>query len=237
MSKFAIGVLLVVILTSVIIASAYATKASIEVNIDRDFSVVFEFTLENSTTYNNLKTNTQLMNENTVPEAIEADFASKGHTSLTAIQFSDATIYFNDTAYSIRSTFHLTGQDIINSTIDKTAGIETFKMSTDWRKFHLNVTNGFLLYFDQSLAASLTTWKNSTTDGITTFSFSNSTANVSCAFKLPSYATNVFAVGETIIFDAPYEPPWEDKLINSPVLILIGLAVVGAIFFVYRKIR
>lgn len=236
MSKFAIGVFLVTILTSVLIASAYATTVSIEASIGRDFNVVFRFTVDNDT-YTNLKTNPQLMNENTVPEAIEADFANKGHTSLTAIQFSDVTIDFNDTAHVIHSTFHLSGQDIINSTIDKTAGIETFKMSTEWRKFHLNVTNGFLFNFEQSLAASLTNWTNSTINRIITFSFSNSTSGVSCAFKLPSYASSVFAVGESIIFDAPYEPPWEDRLINSPVLILTGLAIVGTIIFVYRKIR
>jgi hypothetical protein len=234
--KPVIGMVLAAILTSVFIASAYATTTSIEASINRDFSVVFEFAVDQAI-YADLNADPKLINETTVPKAIETDFANKGHTSLTAIQFSVATIDFNDATHVIRSTFHLSGQDIINSTIDRAAGIETFKMSTEWRKFHLNVTNGFSFNFEQSLAASLTTWTNSTVDGITTFGFSNSTANLSCAFKLPSYASNVFAVGESIIFDAPYEPPWEDRLINSPVLILIGLAIVGAIIFAYRKIR
>jgi hypothetical protein len=178
------------------------------------------------------------MNETTVPEAIWTNFVSKGHTTLNALTFSDTSIpLFNDTRSSIRSTFHLSGLDIINSTVDKTAGIETFKMSTEWRKFHLNVTNWRAFNFEQSLAAPLNTWTKSTIDGVITFSFSNSTANMSCAFKLPSYATNIFAVGESIVFDAPYEPPWEDKLINSPVLILVGLAMLGGIILVYRKIR
>jgi hypothetical protein len=110
-------------------------------------------------------------------------------------------------------------------------------MNTDWRKFSLNITTGFSFDFSQSLATPLAEWTNSTVEGITSYNYSNPTAGVSCSFSLPNYASNMVVVGDIMIFDAPYEPPFEDKLINSPILILVGLAIVGAIVFVYRKIR
>ena len=230
MRKFAIGVFLAAVLASMSITSTYASTVSIGASISQDFSFVFQINVDNETIYTNLKTNPKLMNETTVPETIARARAN-------ALVYSNATIDFNNTSRSIRSTFDLSGQGIINSTIDKGAGVENFQMSTEWRKFFLNVTGNFYFNFTQDLAAPLTGWTNSTANGITSFSFSNSTADVSCTFELPSSATNILRIGETISFDVPYQTPWVDKLIDSPILILIGLAIVGVVIFVYRKIR
>jgi hypothetical protein len=217
-----------------VIASAYASSVSIEVSIERDFNVVFQFTIDNATLYESLKAT---MNAVTVPDAILRDFFSKNKNSLLdALQYSEPSISF-PTSNSIRSAFRLYGSGIINSTVDRVAMVETFRMNTAWREFNLTITGDFFYNFTQSLATSLAEWNESTVDGITSFTYSNPTAGVSCSFKLPAYATNAFAVGETIFFDAPYEPPWEDKLINSPILILIGLAIAGVVVFAYRKIR
>lgn len=229
------GVFLVAVLAGVLITSTYATTVSIEANISQDFNVVFQFTVDNAT-YTNLKTHSNLMNKTTLPEAIQKSFSSKGNSTLNALEFSNTTIEFNDTARSISSAFDLSGQGIISSTIDRTTSIETFTMNTEWRKFYLNITNNFSFNFTQDLAAPLTGWTNRTVNGITSFS-SNSTAGMSCTFNLPSSATNILRIGETISFDVPYQTPWGDKLIDSPILILIGLAIVGVIIFVYRKTR
>ncbi len=230
------GVFLATVMAGVLITSTYAATVSIEANISQDFNVVFQFTVDNGN-YTNLKTHTNLMNETTVPETIQKSFLSKGNSTLNALEFSNATIYFNDTARSIRSAFQLSGQGIISSTIDRAASVENFQMSTEWRKFFLNITKSFYFNFTQDLAAPLTGWTNSTVNGIFSFSFSNSTTGVACTFELPSSATNILRMGETISFDVPYQTPWGDKLIDSPILILIVLAIVGLVIFVYRKIR
>lgn len=127
MKKYVIGVLLAIVLTGVLITSTYAMTVSIEASIGRDFAVVFEFTVDNGAIYTNLKNSPQLMNETTVPSSIWTDFVSKGHTNLNALTYSDVAIFFNDTRNSIRSTFHLSGLDIINSTIDKQRALRPSK--------------------------------------------------------------------------------------------------------------
>jgi len=212
-----------------------SVRASVEVeaNITRDFKIVFKLANIETTIYENIKTN-GLMTEDTVPRAIWENFVNKG---LFGLEYFSNSINFNDTTRSIHSTFSLRGPSIMNSTIDRAASVETFRMNTEWRKFYLNITGGFSFNFTQILVTPLSEWTEETVEKITSFSYSNLTAGVSCLFKLPNYASNIIAIGETIIFDAPFEPPWEDKLINSPILILIGLAIVGVIVFAYRKIR
>ena len=235
MGKHAFALLLAVILPSVLIASAYGSTASIEVNINhvnQTLSVSFEFTV-NNVTYANLKNNSSLLNATSVPRAIQTEFTSKGHTGLT---YSDAAISYNDTSYSILSMFQLSGQGVVSSAINRVAGVQSFQVSTTWREFSLNITD-LVFNFTADLGTPLTQWTNSTVSGTTSFSLSNSTKGVSCTFELPSSATNVARTGTTISFDMPYQVPWEDKLIDSPILVLIALAVVGLIIFVYRKTR
>jgi hypothetical protein len=233
--KHAVALLLAVALTSLLIASAYASTASIEVsinNVNQELSVTFEFVMDNIT-YTSLKSNSGLLNATSVPRAIQTEFTKEGHTGLT---YSNAAISYNGANDSILSTFQLSGQGVVSSTIDRTAGIESFQVSTTWREFSLNIT-GLFFNFTLNLGTPLTQWTNSTVNGITSFVFSNSTAGVSCTFELPGSATNIARTAQTISFNVPYQVPWEDKLIDSPILVLIALAVVGLIVFVYRKTR
>jgi hypothetical protein len=227
-------VILAFVLFGIFISSAYSS-VSIEANITRDFHVVFEFTNINSTTYETLKNNALIMNETTVPETIWRNLAEKG---LVSVEYYDSSISFNDTTRSVRSAFNLRGPDVITSTINRGALIETFTANTTWRKFFLNISSNFSFNFTQTFATPLSDWnRTASPDGGTIYNFANVTAGASCSFVLPKEAKGVFIVGDAIVFDLPYEPPWEDKLINSPLLILIALAVVGAVIFVYRKVR
>jgi hypothetical protein len=233
--KSAVAFLLALVLTSLLVTSAYASTVSIQANLNsssQELNVTFEFAMDNAT-YNILKNNSSLLNATSVPRTIQTNYAKEGHTGLT---YSNAQIFHNDKNSSIISTFQLSGQGVISSTINRATGIESFQLSTMWRKFALNTTDLFF-NFTQDLGTSLTQWMNTTANGIPSFSFSNSTEGVSCTFELPSSATNVARVGETISFDVPYQVPFGDKLIDSPILVLIVLAVVGLIIFVYRKTR
>jgi len=232
--KSAVIMLLTLVLPSMLIASVYAS-VSIEASISRDFGVTFEFTISNVTLYNSIKNNRLIMNETTVPDAIWRNLADKGYFR---VEYFSPAISFNDTLQLVVSTFHLRGPDVINSTVNRAASTETFMANTMWRKFYLNITANFSYNFTQILAASLPEWTKSTPlDGATSFNYSDPTAEVMCSFSVRKDAANIYAVGETIIFDAPYETPWEDKLINSPALILIALAVVGLVVLAYRRIR
>jgi hypothetical protein len=233
MKKSVFSMLFAVILCMAIIGSVYATTITVESSITRDFYAVFTFSDINAPTYQNIKNNA-LMTGDTLPVQLWDNMAQKG---LLGVEFYSQSINFNDNTHSIVSAFNLRGPSIINSTIDRTVKIETFRMDTKWRKFYLNITTDFHFNFTRDLATPLSYWMNSTGGGVTSYSYSNSTAGVSFSFQLPSYARNTVVVGDTIIFDAPYEPSFEDKLINSPILILIALAVVGAVIYFYRKIR
>ena len=231
MKKSPFIMLFAVILCSALIGSVYATAVTVETSMTRDFHVVFTFSDINAIIYGNIESK---MTGDTVPTALYDNMAQKG---LLGVETYSHSIIFNDTTHSIVSAFNLRGPSIINSTINRIAKIETFRMNTAWRKFYLNVTTSFYFNFTQDFAKPLSSWTNSTSGGIKSFSYSNSTTGESFSFQLPSYASNVVVVGDTIIFDAPYESSFEDNLINSPILILIALAVVGVIIYIYRKIR
>jgi hypothetical protein len=218
-------VLFVVILFSALIASVHATSVNVETIITQNFHVVYTFLDINKIMYENIKSN---MTKDTVPTALVAQ---------KEYSIDSQTISFNDATYSIVSSFNLQGSNIINSTIDRAAKIEIFHIDTAWRKFFLNVTTDFYFNFTKDFVQPLSYWTNSTAEGVRSYSYSNSTTGVSFSFKLPRDASNIVLAGDTITFDTPYEPSFIDNLINSPILILIALAVAGVIIFFYRKIR
>lgn len=234
MKKSMLSVLFAVILCGALIGAVYATAISVDTSITQDFHVVFTFSDINSTVYQSLKNN-GLITGDTVPAALYDNMVRKG---LLGVETYSQSISFTDNTTSIVSTFNLRGPSIINSTIDRVAKTETFRVNTEWRKFYLNVTNDFHFNFTRDFATPLSHWANSTTGSATSYTYSNSTAEGALSFsiQMPSYATNKIVVGDTIIFDAPYTPSFEDNLINSPILILMALAVVGLVIYFYRKI-
>jgi hypothetical protein len=226
------GVLFAIILCNLLVVSVYATSVVVETSITQDFHAVFTFSDINATVYGNI-TSKGLMTEDTVPTALYDNMARKGHFG---VDYNSQSISFDNNTHTIVSAFNLTGSSIVNSTIDRAAKIETFQMNTAWRKFYLNITD-FQFNFTQDFTQPLSNWTNSTTGGVTSYSYSNSTTGVSFSFRLPSYASNIAVIGDTITFNTPYEPSFLDNLIDSPILILIALAVAGVLVYFYRKIK
>lgn len=232
MRKSVFGVLLMVALCNVLVASAYAASVVVETNITQNFYAVFTFSDINATIYGSIRSN---ITANTVPTALYNSMAQKGHLG---VNYNNQSISFNDTTRSIVSAFNLQGASIINiTTVNRAARTETFHMNTMWREFYLNVTTKFQFNFTRDFAQPLSSWE-SASGGVTSYSFSNSTSEgvVFCSFRLPSYASNIAVVGNIISFDAPYKTSFADNLISSPILILIVLAVAGVIIYFYRKI-
>ena len=221
MKKAAITLLVAVVLCSALIASASATAVTVETNVTQDFHVVFTFSDIPSLTYGNITSN-GLMTADTLPSALYDNMTAKG---FFGVDYYSATIDFNDTLHSIVSAFNLRGPNIVNSTIDRIASTETFRMSTSWRKFNFNITDGFAFNFTRLLAKPLSSWTNATENGVTSFHYSNITDGVPISFtlKLPTYASNIATVNDIITFDTPYTEPVTDQFIDSPMIILIAL--------------
>jgi len=111
---------------------------------------------------------------------------------------------------------------------------------TDWRRFHLNLTSDFSLNFTQLFGTPMSQWERinytdseNRTHPAYTYNCTNA-LYASSYFVLPSTATNIQIVEDTIIFEAPPAP--EDAIINSPILILGALIVVNIVVIIYRRL-
>ena len=235
MKTFMFGLLFLVVLCNMLFASAYATSIAVETSLNQDFHVVFSFSNINATVYGNLESNA-LMNKDTLPAALYHGMVQKG---LLKVEYYSQSISFNDTTDTIVTTFNLRGPSMVNSTIDRGTSVENFRMNTEWRKFYLNITEGFTSNFTRLLTKPLSSWTNATENGVTGFHYSNIMDGVpiSFALKLPSHASNVVTVEDTVTFDTPYTPSVTDQFINSPSIILIAFAIAGMIIYFYRKVR
>lgn len=233
MKKIMFGMLFLVVLCGALAGSVYATSVSVESSITQDFHVVYTFSEINSSVYENLRTNGSLTRD-TIPTTLFNSMAQKGRVRLETYSPS---ISFDNATRTIVSTFNLRGQSIVNSTINRGEETQTYQMDTTWRKFYLNVTNNFHFNFTRDFAQPVSKWTVGTTSDVRSYSYSNSTAEGSFAFsfQLPSNANNINVDGDTLTFDTPYTTTFTDNFINSPILILIALAVVGLIIFLYRK--
>jgi len=218
------------------IASVHAS-AMVQVIIDPDVHVALNLENINSTIYWAIK-DEGLINELTIPNIILGNLIQQ---NLTHVDAYTQPIVFNDSALSIYIAFSLTGSDIMNFTVDTKSMSRTYHVKTDWRKFQLNIANGFSLDFTEYFDEPVEKWQrvNYTLSGKTHpayyYNFTDSSIDPVCYFILPAAATDVQATGDIITFQCPAS--FEDSLLNSPFLILGALIVIIIAFSLYRKIR
>jgi len=238
MKKLVCAHLLFLLLIVMFITSVHAS-VTVQAIIDQDIHVAFNLENINSTIYWIIK-NENLITESTIPNIILENLEQQ------QVEVYTQPIIFNDTTSSIYVAFSLTGSDILNFTGNTKSMTRTYHVRTDWRKFQLNLTNGFLLnfadFFGEPVDDSSYEWErinytlNEKTHPAYYYNFTDSdTFDPVCYFILPAAATNVQAVEDIIFFDLPL--PFEDSLLNSPFLILGALIVINIAFFVYRKMR
>lgn len=222
------------VLFSALITSVHAS-VTIQAVIDQNIHVVFNFKNINSTIYADIKSS---LNNSTIPEIIVKNLKEQ---NLTRVVYHDSELVFNDLNKSVHATFYLSGSDILNFTL--TAMTRTYRVRTDWRKFNVNLTDRLSLNFTEYFGAPIAEWQRiNYTDPenrIHPAYFYNYTGpspfDPLWYFILPTNATNVRAVEDAIIFEAPAS--LEDTLLNSPFLILGALIVVNIAAFVYRRVR
>ena len=241
MKKLALAHLLFFLLLVTLITPAYAS-VEIQAVIDQNVHVAFDFENINSTLYNKI-VQLGVFNVSTIPRTIVKNLEER---NLTVTWGYDPELeIFNDATKSIHVEFYLSGSDIVSLTSNKTTMNRIYNVRTDWRKFHVNLTNEFLLDFTEYFAKPISQsppWQRinyTLNDKVHPAYYHNYTDMISfdplCYFILPATAINVHAVEDTIIFELP--PSFEDSLLNSPFLILGALIVVVIAFSLYRKVR
>lgn len=225
-----------------VIASVTSVHASVTVQaiIDQDIHVAFDLENINSTIYLKIK-NENLITESTLPNAILDGLEQQ---NLSRVDVFTQPIVFNDSASSIYIAFSLTGSDILNSTVSTKSMTRTCHARTDWRKFEVNITNGFSLDFAEHFSEPVERWQriNYTLDAETHPAYyyasaDSNTIDPACYFILPATATNLQARGDILTFQLPHTLSFGDSLLNSPFLILGALIIINIAFFLYRRVK
>lgn len=212
-------------------------SVTIQATIDQGIHVALNFKNINSTVYEEFRRE-PLLNRSTIPQAILNNLKQR---NLTRVAYHGSELVFNDLNKSVHATFHLSGLDILNFTF--TAMTRVFYVRTEWRKFNIDLTEPFSLNFTEYFGTPVAKWRKfnytDTENRVHPAYFYNYTGpspfDPLCYFILPTTATNVRAIGDTIIFEAPAS--LEDALLNSPFLILGAIIVANIAAFAYRRLR
>ena len=229
--------LLFFLLTVTFVTSVQAS-VTVQAIIDQDVYVAFSLENINSTIYWTIK-NEPLITVSTIPNTILKNLKQQ---NLTHVDVYTQPIVFNDSTSSIYIAFSLTGSDILNFTVNTKSMTKTYHARTDWRKFQVDLTNGFSLNFTEYFGEPVERWQrinytlSAKTHPAYYYNFTDSnTIDPACYFILPTAATNVQVTGDILTFELPLS--FEDSLLNSPFLILGALIVVNIAFFLYRRIK
>jgi len=228
--------LLLVLLVALITPSC--ASVSIQATIDQNIHVIFNFQNIDSTIYNET-IRQDSFGVSTIPQAIEESLEERDLRNAECI-YDPTQEISDDSTRSIRVELLLIGSDIIYVTINKTTMNKIYNVRTDWRKFHVNLTDNYVLDFSEYFGKPMTEWEfeNKTTPARY---YCNDTSSIEfdpiCYFTLPSRAINPHIAEDmdTIVFELPL--PLGESLLNSPFLILVALIIVNAVAVLYRKIR
>jgi len=208
--------------------------------IEQNIHVVYAIENINSTLYEKILEQ-KIFNNLTIPRAIETYFEEQNLENVE-LDYDPTKEIFNNSTNSINVEFYLSGSDVLDSTVDRSAWTKTYNVETEWRKVHVNLTDDFSLDFAEYFQKPVSEWQiiNYTINGeihpTYVYGYTDSTTfDPLCRFVLSAKATNIHATKDTIIFELPL--PLEDNLINSPFLVLGVLIIVNIALIAYRKIR
>ena len=228
---------LLVVLLVTLVTPAYAS-VTIQATMDQNIHVVFDFQNIDSIIYNET-IRQHLFNVSTIPRAIEESLEEKDLKNVECI-YDPTQEIFDDSTRSIHVDFLLVGSDIIRITINKTTTNKIYNVRTDWRKFHVNLTDDYALDFNEYFGKPIAEWEFENKTMPARYCY-NHTSSIEfdpiCYFILPSRAINPHIAEDmdTIVFELPL--PLGESLLSSPFLILVALIVVSVVAVLYRKIR
>jgi len=236
MRKSTITIAVLLLLLLLVFPVPVLAAVDVESTINQDIYVAIDFSGINPQTYAQIRANTQF-NATTIPQIITQNLAQK---NLKRVTWGYARIDYNDTENSVHVAFHLGGSDVVSFTVNKTTMVRTYQVSTSWRKFRVDLAEGFSVDFAQYFSTPVSQWqKTSRTDSLgvhQTYYYERSEPfPTSFYFILPSTAKNVQRAEDTITYEVP--PAAEDVFLNSPFLILAAVMAIGIVVVAYRKTR
>jgi hypothetical protein len=198
------------------------------VSVGDDLFVTFEFKDLDQSVYDQAKL--QFTAEK-IPEIIVNYYEQRNQTVGTRALPLDP----EDASRTIRTSFYLGGSAVVSLTVNKTTLRRVYEVKTDWRKFKVNLTDGYSVDFAQYAAKPVAEWQK---PNDTTFYLENrdtGTLDVLFYLVLPSSASAVRVEQDTVFYEVPVV--LEDVFLGTPFLILIALAVALVIILLYRKAR
>jgi len=228
-------IVLVNLATILILSVILPVNASIttKVTVDNSLAITYDFQNIDPIIYDQIKANPQF-NISTIPQIIIKNLEEKNQ-KLVRWGFGSETNIYDDANLALHISFFLGGSDIISFKVNKTTLKRTYQVSTEWRKFQIDLTGNFSVDFAQRLAKPVEEWQKT---NATTFYYENKQTGMLDVFFyliLPASASSIQVQGDTVTFDMP--PLLEDQLLNSPFLILGVIAVALVIVLLYRKAR
>jgi hypothetical protein len=221
-----------ILITAVI--NSVCASISIKGTVDDSVYIVYDFKNIDPIIYSEIKASPQGFNISTIPEIIKKNLA-KQNLILVRWGLGSQTNIYDDAARAIQISFYLAGTDIINFTINATTMRRTYQVNTEWRKFQLDLTSTLSVNFTQILLKPIAEWQKLNETSFIFQNEENGFFDISFELILPKTATQVQAIGDIIIYDTPAR--FEELIINSPFIILLGLIIITIIVVIYRKIK
>lgn len=230
-----------IFITVLVLSIALPVNAQIttKCTVDDSLFVAFDFQNLNQAVYDEAVTQ---LNAETIPKAIVEDLEAKNQTRVH-YGLGPQPITFDNNTKTIHASFFLGGSDIISFSMQKFTMKRAYQVKTDWRRFQVDLTSSFSVDFAQHFAKLVVEWQRinyTDTQGSVHPAYYHESEQTGAFqmffyFILPASAQRVQVQRDTITYDMP--PRFEDQLLNSPFLILGGLAVILIIVLIYRKIR
>ncbi len=207
-----------------------AEEFTVNVSIDDSLFVTYEFTNLDPTVYEQARIG---FPAERIPQTIANYFEANNQTIRWGL--GSLPLDFVDADHAIRNSFFLSGSPIMDFNLNRTTLRRVYEVTTDWRKFKVNLTDNYSIDFAQRLAKPVAEWQKPNATTFYLESKETDTPDILFYVVLPKSALEVRAVGDTVFYEV--QPYLEDLLLGTPFLILIALVVALVIILLYRKIR
>jgi len=225
MSKNLMLLLATLTLAIMFLPQAYASSVDVEVRVAESLDVAITIKDLDVISYYFI-----LQNETKTLENVKASFEKSFEDLNLTAKVSVEPLVYEEENYSITIHARFSGSSVIDVSVDPKSLNRTYEVTTLWRKFELKLTKDYSIYLDEIFDIPVYMWN------ITENVISLHTEDGSFAFVLPEDAEKI-SVDRREIISFVVPPSLMDKLINSPIVALIGIMLVPVVALGYRRIK
>ena len=227
------------------LASVAHASARVEAMVEPP-SVLVHIALEgvNASLYALMRSHPAAFNETTVPEAVRTFMLANGYDR---VNYTDASISFDDGTRAVELSFRLMGEDVLSFRYNRTTMARLYELNVLWRRTDVVAREGaeelFRLNFSAYFAAPLEKWEQT--------EYALPSGEVRPALRLESEAADeldpVFilvlprgarvleAREDTLVFELPPRP-WELFMASPFWPLMAVVAITGAAAFSRRAV-